>query len=40
MKFDSWKASPRVCAWPAARGSSGSRIGTICSPITAAEPYM
>ena len=25
---------------PAARSSSGSRIGTICSPMTAAEPCM
>jgi hypothetical protein len=40
MKFDIWNASPSARARAPASGVSGSRIGSICSPMTAAEPYM
>ena len=40
-KFVSWNASPSARAGAtAATGSAGSRIGSIISPITAAEPSM
>ena len=39
--FVSWNASPRARAGTrAASGSNGSRIGSIISPITAADPSM
>ena len=41
MKLANWNASPSAIApVRAASVSLGSRIGSICSPITAAEPYM
>ena len=39
-KLVSWNALPRSRAWPRASGRNGSRIGSIISPITAAEPSM
>ncbi|OQQ36971.1 hypothetical protein A6409_11185 [Prescottella equi] len=42
MKFVSWNASPSARAGPTASsiGTDVPRMGSICNPITAAEPYM